>query len=75
MSDQQYQKIENHPHLLRDTQSGAIINTKGDLVKAAIERRQKARQQDDDITMLKSDMVEIKKMLATLINNSNNETS
>jgi hypothetical protein len=74
MSDVNYKRIEDHPNLIRDVKSNAVINKNSDVVIAAVARRQKAKQQDDDIAMLKSEMTEIKKMLSTLINNSNNET-
>ena len=71
----QFVKIEDRPDLVRDQRSNAVVSTKADVVMAAVLRKQKARDQDNDILELKNDVAEIKKMLNVLINNSNNETT
>jgi hypothetical protein len=73
MTDPRYHKIENHPDLIRDTKTNAVINKNSDVVQIARARKLKAMQQEQDINDLKNEMAEIKNLLHTLINNSNNE--
>ena len=69
-----YLKVENHENLIRDTSSHAIINTDDNEYKAFKARREaelkKRRQFEDqskEIEYIKSEMAEIKQMLAILI--------
>jgi len=67
-------QVENNPDLVRDTSTNAIINTNSSAYEArraqisAANAQQKIdEQQRQDIDQLKTDMVEIKKMLEKLL--------
>jgi len=67
-------QVENNPDLVRDTSTNAIINTNSDAYQArraqiAAVKMQKEidEKQRQDIDQLKTDMVEIKKMLEKLL--------
>ena len=69
-----YQKVEDHPDLLRDKHSGAIINSDTNAYNRAVARAQAAQRQRDElrdatreINNLKCEMHEIKSMLKTLL--------
>ena len=65
-----YLKVEGHDGLVRDQNTGAIIN-KDD---SAIEARRKSNQLGsalEDINMLKNELFEIKSLLRDLVNASN----
>ena len=70
----EYIKVENHPNLVRDTSSRAIINTDMTAYRAAVARSRAANQQKDvlrdavrDINNLKCEMHEIKSLLLKLV--------
>lgn len=67
-------QVENNPDLVRDTSTNAIINTNSDAYQArraqiaAVKAQQQIdEQQRQDIDQLKTDVVEIKKMLEKLL--------
>lgn len=64
-------KVEGHDGLVRDQNTGAIIN----LNDSAISARRKSKQLNsalDDINKLKNDVSEIKSLLRELIKNASN---
>jgi hypothetical protein len=64
-------KVEGHDGLVRDQNTGAIIN----LNDSAISARRKSKQLSsalDDINMLKDEVSEIKSLLRELIKNASN---
>ncbi len=70
----EYIKVEEHPKLVRDSYSRAIINTDVHAYEAAIKRSRNAKRQKDDmrdavrdINNLKSEMHEIKSLLLKLV--------
>ena len=66
-----YIKVEGHDGLVRDKNTGAIIN----LDNSAIIARRKSKQLSsvlDDINMLKNEVSEIKSLLRELIKNASN---
>ena len=70
----EYIKVEEHPKLVRDTYSRAIINTDVHAYEAAIKRTRSANKQKDtirdavrDINNLKSEMHEIKNLLLQMM--------
>jgi hypothetical protein len=67
-----YAKVENHPDLVRDLKSGAIINTNVDQYHAARRRKTRVRKEKQEIQNLKNEMKEIKELLHMLINKDNN---
>jgi hypothetical protein len=66
-----YIKVEGHDGLVRDKNTGAIIN----LDDSAITARRKSKQLGsalDDINMLKTEVSEIKSLLKELVKNASN---
>ena len=66
-----YIKVSGHDGLVRDQNTGAIIN----LDDSAIEARRKSKQLGsalDDINMLKNEISEIKSLLRELVKNASN---
>ena len=66
-----YLKVEGHDGLVRDQNTGAILN----LDDSAIEARKKSKHLSsalDDINMLKNEVSEIKSLLRELIQNASN---
>ena len=66
-----YLKVEGHDGLVRDQNTGAILN----LDDSAIETRRKSKHLGsalDDINMLKNEVSEIKSLLRELIQNASN---
>ena len=64
-------KVEGHEGLVRDQNTGAIIN----LDDSAIEARRKSKHLGsalDDINMLKNEISEIKSLLKELVKNASN---
>ena len=65
-----YLKVDGHDGLVRDVNTGAIINRDD----SAIEARRKSKQLSsalEDINMLKNELFEIKSLLRDLVNASN----
>jgi hypothetical protein len=67
-------QVENNPDLVRDTSTNAIINTNSSAyearraqIVAAKTQQETDKQQRQDIDQLKTDMIEIKKMLEKLL--------
>ena len=68
-----YIKVSGHDGLVRDQNTGAIIN----LDDSAITARRKSKQLGsalDDINMLKNEVSEIKSLLRELIKNASNSS-
>ncbi len=66
-----YIKVEGHDGLIRDKNTGAILN----LNDSAIAARRKSKQLGsalDDINMLKNEVFEIKSLLRELVKNASN---
>ena len=66
-----YIKVEGHDGLVRDQNTGAIINRDD----SAIAARRKSKQISsalDDINMLKNELSEIKSLLREVIKNASN---
>jgi len=67
-----YIKVSGHNGLVRDQNTGAIIN----LDESAIEARRKSKSLTsalEDINMLKNEVSEIKSLLRELIENASNQ--
>ena len=69
------QPVKEYRHLVRDTESGAIVNIDRSAYLNALERHKKIEKQKEiietntnDINSIKGDITEIKTMLRTLIN-------
>lgn len=70
----EYIQVKDHPDLVRETNSHAIVNTNMAAYKAAVERSRAAQKQKDelrdavrDINNLKCEMHEIKNLLLQLV--------
>ena len=68
-------RVQDHKHLVRDLESGAILNTDlkvAEGLRVAKKNRQKTKDQletnTNDINSIKTELSEIKTMLRTLIN-------
>jgi hypothetical protein len=57
-------KVKDHPHLVKDMDSKAVLNTN---YAALLEYRRK-KQMEEEFNSLKTDVDEIKKMLQALLN-------
>lgn len=71
----QYLKVQGHNGLVRDTSSGAIINTSKteyeeymERVRLAEEKDQLISQHTDEINNMKNELREIKDLLIRLVN-------
>ena len=67
-------QVKDHIHLVRDLETGAILNTNDKMaegLRMAKKSRQKTKDQleinTNDINSIKNEMIEIKTMLRTLI--------
>lgn len=70
----QYLKVEGHHGLVRDTSTGAIINTNRTEYEEYMARKKLAEQREleisqhsEDINILKNDMQEIKSLILQLL--------
>lgn len=70
-----YQGIENHTALMRDTSSNGLVNVDNESLLAYKKQRSIGREQKNelltlqqDLNNVKSEMTEIKEMLAALLN-------
>lgn len=70
----EYIQVKDHPDLVRETNSHAIINTNMAAYKAAVDRSRAAQKNKDDlrdavrdINNLKCEMHEIKNLLLQLV--------
>ena len=62
-----YIKVEGHPNLVRDKNSGVILNINKSEINANRIRKEKQREKDNEIEQLKNDVSEIKSMLNKLV--------
>ena len=62
-----YVKVEGHSYLMRDGQSGAIINTNiNEMTQARIRKAQQKKQQNE-IKELRTELQEMKQLLNKMI--------
>ena len=64
MIDMNLYKVKDHPHLVKDMESKAVLNTN---YAALVEYRRK-KQMEEEFNSLKTDVEDIKKMLQALLN-------
>jgi len=62
-----YIKVEGHPNLVRDRNSGVILNINKSELNANRIRKEKQKEKDNEIEQLKNDVSEIKSMLNKLV--------
>ena len=74
-SKKNFLHVEGHPDLVRDTSSGAILNTKATPPGTAAKARKKRNEQidtlKDEVDVLRSDLSEIKSLLHKLLEHRN----
>lgn len=71
MSDK-YIRIDGHPDLVKDPNTGMILNINNDKVNQALKLREQKRREKEELDQLKSDVNDIKQMLRKLLENSSN---
>jgi hypothetical protein len=64
MIEMKLAKVKDHPHLVKDMESKAVLNTN----YAALVEYKRKKQMEEEFNTLKSDMEDIKKMLQALLN-------
>lgn len=74
--------IDGHSGLVRDCSSGAVLNTNKSEYENYLAKRNKKlqekrllEQRDAEISELKTEISELKQLVATLVNTINNKTS
>jgi len=70
-----YQRIEGNNSLVRDTSTGAIINTNKSEIAKARNRKKLWKEQQEEISNLKNDISLMKEMLAKLLEDKNGTNS
>jgi len=63
MIDMNLVKVEDHPHLVKDMDSKAVLNTN----LAALTEYRKKKEMQEEIQSLKSDVQDIKNTLNTIL--------
>jgi hypothetical protein len=67
-----YLKVKDHEHLVKDVQTGAILNTDRSILakhEMRMRSQEAEKRKQDEINTLKSEISEIKAMLQQLIKN------
>tara|TARA_B100000035_G_scaffold183079_1_gene156331 strand:- start:143 stop:352 length:210 start_codon:yes stop_codon:yes gene_type:complete len=62
-----YVRIEGHKGFVRDKRSGAIINTNKEEIEAAKKRKAERLNKDKELSDLKNEVSDIKKMLTKIV--------
>jgi len=62
-------KIEDSNDLIKDTLSGAVLNTNTNAYTASKRRRLYKQQREDDINSIREELAELKGMLRSLLEN------
>ena len=73
MSD--YVKVEGHSYIMRDGQSGAIINTNVNEMTQARVRKAQWKKQQNEVKELKSELQEMKQLLNKMIEGNDGRNS
>ncbi len=70
-----YLKVEEHPDLVRDTQTNAILNTNNDSLSAYKKRKKhfiKVSNMDDKMKQMDERLINIENLLSSLTERLNN---
>ena len=59
-------KIQGHPNLVKDLNSGAILNINSDAINRARMKKKLDAEKEKELAELKNDVSEIKQMLAQI---------
>lgn len=60
--------VEGHPHLVRDSQSGAILNINSSGIQKARKAKEDRKREKERLDKLEYEMSEIKSLLKALVN-------
>ena len=63
----EYIKVEGHTNLIRDNNSGAVLNINKNDISAARKRKLERRQKEQEFEDLKNEVGDIKNMLTKII--------
>ena len=66
-----YLKVDGKPNLVRDTESGAILNTNRTAVENYYKIREKHKNKDKQIAQMQSDIDELKQLVKQLVEKEN----
>jgi hypothetical protein len=64
--------VDGYPDLARDPSTGMILNINKDKIRQELLKRERAKQEREELNQLKSDVNEIKAMLQKLLENGSN---
>ena len=62
-------KVKENNDLVKDTRSGAVLNTNTNAYTASKRRRLYNQQREDDINSIREELAELKGMLRSLLEN------
>ena len=62
-----HMKVKDHPGLVRDLNSGAILNINTEEIERARERKRLRKQKEQEFEDLKNEVSEIKELLLKLV--------
>ena len=65
-----YKKVEGHVGYVKD-ENGVVLNVNNDEIEAARKRKELMRQKDKEISELKDEVSDIKKMLTQIVEKLN----
>ena len=66
-----YVNIEGHSGYVKDKSSGAVLNTNNEEIEAAKRRKAERLNKDKEISELKNEVSDIKKMLTQIVEKLN----
>jgi len=66
-----YLKVDGHPDLIKDQQTGVILNTNSNEVKAARARKKAWKEKQNEVDELKSEVSELKQMMKQVLEKLN----
>lgn len=67
-----YVRVENHPNLVRDRETGALLNINIEEITKKRQQKMLARQQAAEINELKNEVGELKSLLRQLLEKNSN---
>lgn len=62
-----YQKVDGHPDLIKNRQTGVVLNTNKNEIEAARARKKAWKQKQQEVDELKSDVSELKDMMKQIL--------
>jgi hypothetical protein len=65
-----YVRVDNYPNLVRDRETGAVLNINTEEIKKKRQQKMLAKQQAHEINELKNEVSELKSLLRQLLEKS-----